>query len=82
MVESSIVSEVCSINGELIKSVQLRLHGVIARPRIAAAAFEHEHAMIDSRAIERAECINLGGWRVWHSVSVAFSASAWRPYRC
>ena len=64
MVESSGVSEVCSINGELIKGVEFRLHGVIACPRIAAAAFEHEHAMIDSRAIERAECIDFGRRRI------------------
>lgn len=38
MVESSSVSKVRSVDGELVVSVQLRLDCVVARPWIATAA--------------------------------------------
>lgn len=66
MIESSSVSEVGSIDGELVESVQLRLDCVVARPWVTTAALQDEHAMVDSRAVERTECINLRGRGVYH----------------
>ena len=66
MVEPSSVSEVGSIDGELVESVQLRLDCVVARPWVTTAALQHEHAMIDSRAVERTKCVNLRGRGVYH----------------
>ena len=69
MVESGSVSEVGSVDGELVVSVQLRLDCVVARPWVTTAALQDEHAMVDGRAVERTECINLRGRCVCHVVS-------------
>jgi hypothetical protein len=60
MVKASAVPEVRPINGKLIVCVKLSFHGVVAGPWITGAAFQNEHSVVDSRTIERAECINLG----------------------
>ena len=64
MIKPSGVSEVCPVKGKLVKSVQLRLHGIITRPWITAAALKHEHTVIDGRAVEWAEGINFGRWGI------------------
>lgn len=66
MVEPSGVSEVGSIDGELVVSVQLGLYCVVARPWIATTALQNEHAVVDSRAVKRTECINFWGRCVCH----------------
>jgi hypothetical protein len=55
------MSEVSSIDGELIVGVQFGFHRVVARPWITTAALQDEHTVVDSRAVERTESINL--WR-------------------
>jgi hypothetical protein len=55
------VSEVGSIDGELVVSVELGLQCVVARPWVTTAALQDEHAVVDSRAVEWTECINLWG---------------------
>ena len=60
VVKASAVPEVRPINGKLIVGVKLSFHGVVAGPRITGAAFENEHSVVDSRTIERTECINFG----------------------
>ena len=61
MVESSSVSKVGSVDRKLVVSVQLGLQCVVARPWITTAALQHEHAVVDSRAVEWTECIDLWG---------------------
>ena len=59
MVKSSSVSEVGSIDGKLVVSVELGLHCVVAGPWITGAAFQNEHPVIDSGAVERTEGIDF-----------------------
>jgi hypothetical protein len=59
MVKSSSVSEVGSIDGKLVVSVELGFHCVVAGPWITTTALQHEHAVVDRRAVERTECIDL-----------------------
>jgi len=66
MVESGSVSKVGSIDGELIVSVQLGLHCVVAGPRITTTALQHEHAVVDRRTVEWTECIDLRRRCVYH----------------
>lgn len=78
MVEPSSVPKVGSVDGELVVSVQLRLNCVVARPWITTAALQHEHAMVDSRAIERTECINFRRRCVYHvDQAVIVSKGIW-----
>jgi hypothetical protein len=64
VVKAGAVPEVRPINRKLIVCVKLGFHGVVAGPRITGAAFQNEHSVIDSRTIERTECVDLGGWCV------------------
>ena len=66
MVESGGVPKVGSVDGELVVSVEFGLHCVVASPWITTAALQHEHAVVDSRAVERTECIDLRGRCVYH----------------
>jgi hypothetical protein len=60
VVKPSAMPEVRPINGKLIVCVKLSFHGVVAGPWITGATFQNKHSVVDSRTIERAECINLG----------------------
>jgi hypothetical protein len=51
--------EVRPIDGKLIICVKLGFHGVVAGPWITGAAFQNEHPVIDSRAVERTEGIDF-----------------------
>ena len=62
--------EVRPIDSKLIVCVKLGLHGIVAGPWITGATFQNEHPMIDSRAIEWAEGINLWWWSVWPRILV------------
>jgi hypothetical protein len=64
VVEASAVPEVRPIDGELIIRVKLGFHAVVAGPWVTGAAFQNKHSVIDSRTVERTECIDFGRWRV------------------
>jgi hypothetical protein len=64
VVKASAVPEVRSINGKLIVCVKLGFHGVVAGPWVTGAAFQNEHPVIDSRTVERTECVDFGRWSV------------------
>jgi hypothetical protein len=51
--------EVRPIDGKLIICVKLGFHGVVAGPWITGAAFQNEHPVIDSGAVERTEGIDF-----------------------
>jgi hypothetical protein len=59
VVKASAMPEVSPIDGKLIICVKLGFHGVVAGPWIAGAAFQNEHPVIDSRAVERTEGIDF-----------------------
>lgn len=64
VIQPSAMPEVRAINRKLIMRVELCFHRVVASPRIAGAAFEDEHAVIDGWAIEGAERVDFRRWSV------------------
>lgn len=64
MVEPGGVTEVRSVDGELVVRVELGFHCVIACPGVAGAAFENEHAVVDGWAVEWTECVDLWRWSI------------------
>jgi hypothetical protein len=59
VIKASAMPEVRPIDGKLIICVKLGFHGVVAGPWITGAAFQNEHPVIDSRAVERTEGIDF-----------------------
>jgi hypothetical protein len=81
MIQPGTVGQVSAVNRELIVSVELAFHGVVARERIAATALEHVHPMIYCRAIERAEHIDLWGGRICMQIREGSCFPGGSPYR-
>jgi len=49
------VHEVGAVDGKLIVRVELRLEGTFRLPGVGGAGFQHEHSVVDGRAVEVAE---------------------------
>lgn len=61
--------KVRAIDCELVIGVELALQGVVAGPRVAAAALKDVHPVVNSWAVERAKRVDFRRWSVFDEVN-------------